>query len=95
MEPKIQRWTAKRKTEIVLQLLKGEKKLAHICRENDLKQSEVESWIETFLKSGENGLKTNSKDEQAVHERELKDLRAKVDELVITCGIFRKKMGSP
>ncbi len=36
-----QRWTAKRKTELVLELIKGQKKLVDVCRENDLKQSET------------------------------------------------------
>ena len=91
MEPKIQRWTAKRKVELVLQLIKGEKKLVQICRENDLKQSEVESWLDTFMKSGEQGLKTNSKDEQSAHARELKELRATVGELYLELEA-RKKM---
>jgi hypothetical protein len=45
MEPNLQfqRWTAKRKTELILRLIKGEKKLVDVCREHDLKQSEVES----------------------------------------------------
>jgi hypothetical protein len=40
MEPTIQRWSAKRKVELLLSLIKGEKKLVDVCREHDLKQSE-------------------------------------------------------
>ena len=36
MELKTQRWTAKKKTELILQMIKGEKRLADVCRENDL-----------------------------------------------------------
>ena len=43
MEKEFQRWTAKRKVELLLQLIKGEPKLVDACREQDLKQSEVES----------------------------------------------------
>ena len=43
MEPTIQRWSAKRKVELLLQLIRGEKKLVDVCREQDLKQSEVEA----------------------------------------------------
>src|SRR5712691_11449689 len=53
MEKDFQRWTAKRKVELLLQLIKGETKLVDACREHDLKQSEVESWMEIFLKGGE------------------------------------------
>ena len=37
MEPTIQRWSAKRKVELLLALIKGEKKLVDACREYDLK----------------------------------------------------------
>ena len=35
-----------RKVELLLQLIKGEAKLVDVCREHDLKQSEVESWMD-------------------------------------------------
>lgn len=91
MEPEKQpRWTSGKKTEIVLSLLKGEKSLTEICRKNDLKQSEVEKWKETFLKSGQQGLKTTSKDLQNEHEKELKELRAKVGELYLELDARKK-----
>ena len=47
METKeFQRWTARRKVELLLQLIRGEKKLVEACREQDLKQSEVEGWMD-------------------------------------------------
>jgi transposase-like protein len=90
MKTDFQRWTAKRKVELILRIMKGETTLVDICREQDLKQSEVEGWIETFLKSGENGLKTNARDEQTQYEREIKDLRAKVGELVLELDARKK-----
>lgn len=83
MEKEFQRWTAKRKVELLLQLIRGETKLVDACREHDLKQSEVESWMQTFMKAGERGLKARSEDEQAAHDREVRELRAKVGELVL------------
>jgi transposase-like protein len=91
MEKKSQRWTAERKVELLLQLIRGETKLVDACREHDLKQSEVESWMETFLVAGERGLKARSEDEQVVvHERELRELRAKVGELVLELDARQK-----
>ena len=90
MEKEFQRWTAKRKVELLLQLIRGETKLVDACREHDLKQSEVEGWMETFVKAGERGLKANAEDETAVHEKELKDLRAKVGELVLELDARKK-----
>lgn len=48
MEPQVQRWSAKRKVELLVSLMKGEKTLVDVCRECDLKQSEVEGWMEAF-----------------------------------------------
>jgi transposase-like protein len=90
MEKNFQLWTAKRKMELVLSLLKGEMTQVEACRQYDLKQSEVESWTETFLKSGEHGLKSNSKDQQLQHEKEVKELQAKVGELVMELDARKK-----
>jgi len=90
MEKEFQRWTAKRKVELLLQLIKGEPKLVDACREHDLKQSEVEGWMETFVQGGERSLKARSEDEQAVHEREVRELRAKVGELVLELDARKK-----
>jgi len=90
MEKEFQRWTARRKVEVLLELIKGEAKLVDVCREHDLKQSEVEGWMDTFLKSGERGLKARSEDEQATHDREVRELRAKVGELVLELDARKK-----
>ncbi|MCW5891344.1 MAG: hypothetical protein KIT14_12440 [bacterium] len=75
---------------MLLQLIKGEAKLVDVCREPDLKQSEVEGWMDTFLKSGERGLKARSEDEQATHDREVRELRAKVGALVLELDARKK-----
>ena len=93
MEKEFQRWTAKRKVELLLQLIRGEKKLVEVCREHDLKQSEVETWMDTFVKGGERSLKARAEDEQALHEAEVRELRAKIGELVLELGA-RKKLAA-
>lgn len=90
MEKEVQRWSAKRKSELILELIKGTKKLVDVWREHDLKQSEVEGWMDSFLKAGERGLKARSPDEQQAHEREVKDLQAKVGELVLELDARKK-----
>ncbi len=91
MEPQIKKWTASRKAEIVIALLKGSKQIIDICREYDLKQSEVEKWKEKFLQSGENSLKsTSDKDEK---DLEILNLRAKVGELLLEIDA-RKKLAA-
>ena len=90
MEKEFQRWTAKRKVELLLQLIRGEKKLVDACREHDLKQSEVEMWMDTFVKGGERSLKARAEDEQAAHEAEVRELRAKIGELVLELDARKK-----
>ena len=91
MEKDFQRWTAKRKVELLLQLIKGETKLVDVCREHDLKQSEVEGWMETFLKAGERGPEgAQRRTSRRVHEREVRELRAKVGELVLELDARKK-----
>jgi transposase-like protein len=89
MKPKIKRWTAARKAEVVQALLKGTKQMVDLCRENDLKQSEVERWEEDFLSGGQHALKsvTTPSDQR---DAEIKDLRAKVGELLLEIDARKK-----
>ena len=90
MGPKIKRWSGAKKAEIVLTLIRGTKQLVDICRENDLKQSEVEKWKEDFLSGGEQSLKNKPVEKG---EREIKELRAKVGELTLELDA-RKKLAA-
>ena len=44
MEQQFQRWTAKRKSELILELIKGTKNLVDVCRENDFMQGPLIFW---------------------------------------------------
>ena len=90
MKEQSQRWTVKRKVELILAIIKGQTNLVEACREHDLRQSEVEGWVDTFMKSGERGLRVNSKDEKDQDDREIKELRAKVGELVLELDVRKK-----
>jgi transposase-like protein len=48
-----QRWTAKRKAEIILQILRQTTTVIDVARQNDLTPSEVQEWVDAFLKAGE------------------------------------------
>ncbi len=37
MEQKTQRWTAQRKAELALQIIKGELTMVEVCRQNELR----------------------------------------------------------
>ncbi len=90
MEQKPTRWTAQRKAELALQIIKGELSMVDVCRQNDLRQSEVEGWIATFIASGTQGLKTNSKEQINEYERQIKEMRSKIGELVLELDARKK-----
>jgi len=89
-EPEIQRWTAKRKAAVMLEVLRNQTSGVDACRKYGIKQSELASWTQQFLSSGENGLRTKPRDVEEEFEAKIKDLQAKVGELVLDRDILKK-----
>ncbi len=61
MEEKQERWrrlTAKRKSEIVIDILQGKKTISEVSRANDINPATIEEWIEEARKEMENQLIT-------------------------------------
>src|SRR5712692_11388322 len=73
-----ERWSAGRKTDLVLRLLRGEA-LDAVSRESQVPAHELESWKRGFLEAGSRGLKTRADPE----ERDLTLARAKIGELMM------------
>jgi hypothetical protein len=73
-----ERWSVRRKGELVLRLLRGEA-LDAVSRESEVPAHELESWKRIFLEQGTRGLKTRSDPEK----RELTLARAKIGELMM------------
>ncbi|HNY64185.1 MAG TPA: helix-turn-helix domain-containing protein [Deltaproteobacteria bacterium] len=88
--PSIERWSAKRKTELVLEIIKGHKTIVDAAREHDLKQSVIEGWINTFLEYGRNGLKSHPKNVAAEHDQQFKVHKEEIGELVLQIDVLKK-----
>jgi hypothetical protein len=73
-----ERWSAPRKAELVLRLLRGES-LDSVSRESQVPAHELESWQRAFLESGTRGLKRHTDPD----ERELVRTRAKLGEVMM------------
>ena len=73
-----ERWSAKRKTEIVLRLLRGEP-LEQVSRDMQVPAHQVEEWQRRFLEGGQRGLRGRRDPE----ERELTLAKAKIGELTM------------
>ncbi len=46
MDDPIKRWTAKRKTALVVEIIQGKTTVAEASRSYDLSPSEIEGWVE-------------------------------------------------
>jgi len=88
--PALERWTSKRKADLVLEIIKGHKTIVDAARENDLRQSVIEGWINTFLEFGRQGLKNNPKRVQTEYEEQIKVQREKIGELVLQIDVLKK-----
>jgi transposase-like protein len=61
---------AKRRGDLVLEIIKGQKTIVDAAREYDLKQSEIQKWMETFMEYGRQGLRGNPKNAESAYEEE-------------------------
>ena len=86
----VQRWTAKRKAAVVIELIKGKTTPAEIARQHDLTVGEVERWREDFIAQGTEGLRSHPRDLTEQHEAEKKTLLAKVGELTLAVDVLKK-----
>src|ERR1043166_3800905 len=75
-----ERWSAQRKMELVLRLLRGEA-LDGVSRDSQVPAHELESWKRVFIESGTTGLKVKSRGDP--EDRELTLARAKIGELMM------------
>jgi transposase len=74
-----ERWSAQRKTEVVLRVVRGEA-IDEVAREIQVPVHELEEWRRVFLESGQQGLKRRGLDPE---ERELRRLQAKIGDMTM------------
>lgn len=93
MEEEIKRWTAKRKSALVMEILQGRTTVAEASRAYDLPPSEVEAWIEDGKKGMENALRANPLDVREQYEKQIKELQEAYGEAMLELRA-RKKLQS-
>jgi transposase len=79
------RWSARRKEELVLRLLRGEG-LDALARETGQAAGTISVWREDFLAAGREGLKSRPR---PVEDRQLADAQRKIGELALDNDILR------
>ena len=79
------RWSARRKEEVVLRLMRGEG-LDALARETGQAAGTISAWREEFLAAGREGLKSRPR---PVEDRQLADAQRKIGELALDNDILR------
>ena len=89
-EGEVQRWTAKRKAAVVLDLVRGKITPADAARQHGLTVAEIEQWKEDFLAQGPEALRSHPRDREAQWEVEKQRLHAKIGELALEVDVLKK-----
>jgi len=84
------RWSARKKTDLVLRLLRGES-LDALCRETGLPASRIAEWRDAFLAAGETSLKSRRGTSEASLEAEKHALQRKLGEVTMEAELLRLK----
>ena len=80
------RWTAAKKTEAVLRVLRGES-VDTVSRDLKVGAAQLSQWKEAFLRAGQAGLKSRKPDPA---EQEVRSLHAKIGELTMDKAILQE-----
>src|SRR4030095_14160719 len=86
---KPERFSVRRKTEVVLRLLRGEA-LDLLSRELGIPAARLATWREAFLDAGQEAMKKTPRDSR---DRELGRLREKLGESTMEIELLREKIG--
>ncbi len=84
-----QRWTAKRKAALVIDLLQGNTIAAEAARWHALTLAEVEQWKDDFITRGTEALRSHPRDLARQFEAREETLLAKVGELTLHVDILK------
>ena len=93
MEEEIKRWTARRKSQLVLEIIQGRTTVSEASRQFDLPPSEIEGWVDDAKRGMENALRTNPQDMREQYEKQLKELQEAYGEAMLELRA-RKKLQS-
>ena len=90
MDDSIKRWTAKRKTALVIEIIQGKTTVAEASRSFDLSPSGIEGWVEDAKRGMENSLRANPLDIREQYEKQRKDLQEAYGEAMLELRARKK-----
>ena len=83
MEEEFKRWTAKRKSALVLEIIQGKTSVAEASRSYDIPPSEIEAWVDDGKKGMENALRAKPLEIREQYEKQLKELQEAYGEAML------------
>ena len=83
MDEEIKRWTARRKSALVLEIIQGKTTVSESSRQFDLSPSEIESWNDQAKAGMENALQAKPEDIREQYETQLKTLQEAYGEAML------------
>ena len=90
MEEEFKRWTAKRKTQLVLDILQGRTTVAEASRACDLASSEIEEWVEDGRKGMENALRAKPLEIKEQYDKQIRELQEAYGEAMLQMRVLKK-----
>jgi transposase-like protein len=90
MDEEVKRWTARRKSALVLEILQGRTTVSEAARQFDLPPSEIEAWIDQAKAGMENALKARPEDLREQYETQLKALQEAYGEAMLELRARKK-----
>jgi transposase-like protein len=89
-EEMVTRWTAKRKSALVTEIMKGQTTLSEASRHYALPPHEIQGWIDDAQKGMENALRAKPKDVREQYEQQIKELTTAYGEAMLEIKILKK-----
>lgn len=93
MEEEFKRWTAKRKSALVLDIIQDKTTVAEASRAYDLPPSEIEQWVEEGKRGLENAIRAKPLGIKEQYEKQLRELQEAYGEAMLELRA-RKKLQS-
>ena len=90
MEEEVKRWTARRKSALVLEIIQGKTTVSEAARQFDLSPSEIEAWVDQGKAGMENALKAKPEDIREQYEAQLKALQEAYGEAMLELRARKK-----
>ena len=89
-QEEVKRWTAKRKSALVLEIIQGKTTVAEASRAHDLLPAEIENGVDEGKRGMENALRAKPEDVREQYERQLRQLQEAYGEAMLELRARKK-----